>query len=148
MAYLLDTGILLRIVDTSDQLHDLVRRAVEALAIQKEGLFITNQNVAEFWNVATRPLTANGLGLPAATVADLLENIIEPTFGLLIETDGLFVEFKRLGRKYQFLGKQAHDARLVAMMLCWKVEKLLTLNDRDFRRYEPEGIVVVHPSSL
>ena len=48
MAYLLDTGILLRLVDTRDQVHDVVRNAVEVLATQSEDLFVTNQNIAEF----------------------------------------------------------------------------------------------------
>jgi hypothetical protein len=33
-------------------------------------------------------------------------------------------------------------------MLSWQVENVLTLNDRDFRRYEPEGITIVAPASL
>ena len=45
-------------------------------------------------------------------------------------------------------GKQVHDARLVAMMLAWQIDSILTLNDRDFRRYEPEGIRIVTPDSL
>jgi predicted nucleic acid-binding protein len=148
MAYLLDTGILLRLVDAKDPFHAVVRQAVQVLAAQQEELFITNQNVAEFWNVATRPVGDNGLGLPVATVVDLLENIIEPICAVLIETDSFFAEFKRLGRKYEFRGKRAHDARLVAMMRCWNLDKIVTLNDKDFRRYEPEGIVVVPPQSL
>jgi hypothetical protein len=40
-----------------------------------------------------------------------------------------------------------HDARLAAMMLAWQVDSILTLNDRDFRRYEPEGIQVMNPEA-
>ena len=29
------------------------------------------------------------------------------------------------------------------MMLTWNVENILTLNERNFKRYEPEGIAVV-----
>jgi hypothetical protein len=55
---------------------------------------------------------------------------------------------KRLIAKYAVSGKQVHDVRLVAMMLVWQIENVLTLNDRDFRRYEPEGITVVTPSTI
>jgi hypothetical protein len=55
---------------------------------------------------------------------------------------------KRLLAAYNVVGKQVHDARLVAMMLTWQVDKILTLNDRNFRRFEPEGISVVTPTSL
>lgn len=128
--------------------RSVVRQAIESLSVKKEELFITIQNVAEFWNVATRPATENGLGLPTATVCDLLERLIEPLRAVLFERDTLYTEFKRLALKYEVRGKQTHDARLTAQMLVWNVDKILTLNDRDFRRYEPEGIAVVHPDSL
>jgi predicted nucleic acid-binding protein len=122
--------------------------SVESLAAQQEELFTTTQNVAEFWNVATRPIGDNGLELPVATVANLLENVIEPICAMLVEPESVYGELKRLGVKYEFRGKQVHDARLVALMVCWGVEKVLTLNERDFRRYEPEGILVVTPKSI
>jgi len=148
MAHLLDTGILLRLADERDPLHPVVDSAVESLIAQREELLIGTQNVAEFWNVATRPLAANGLELPASAVLTLLETVIEPVCSVLVETDEIYHEFKRLGKKYEFRGKQAHDARLVALMRCWGIDKILTLNDRDFLRYEAEGIVAVNPRSL
>ncbi|MGD9720083.1 MAG: type II toxin-antitoxin system VapC family toxin [Pirellulales bacterium] len=146
MAHLLDTGILLRLVDQRDPLHERVVQAVAALAQQNEELFTTTQNIAEFWNVATRPVSANGLGLTGANVVELLQSIIEPTCGILIEAELLYSEFKRLGQKYGFGGKQAHDARLIAMTLCWGIETILTLNERDFRPYRAEGIVIETPT--
>ena len=62
---------------------------------------------------------------------------MQPSFGTL-----------RLGRKYGFGGKQAHDARLVAMMLCWGIDRILTLNDSDFQGYATEGILIITPQSL
>jgi hypothetical protein len=55
---------------------------------------------------------------------------------------------KRLINTYDVIGKQVHDARLVAMMLVWQVENILTLNDRDFQRYAPEDISIVTPAFL
>lgn len=49
---------------------------------------------------------------------------------------------------YNVIGKQVHDARLAAMMLTWGVENILTLNERNFRRFEPESIYVVAPANL
>jgi predicted nucleic acid-binding protein len=63
MPYLLDTGILLRIVDRRDPQHALVSRSVRGLITRGENLFIATQNVAEFCNVATRPIANNGLVL-------------------------------------------------------------------------------------
>ena len=148
MATLLDTGILIRLVDKKDILHTLVEEAVDNLIARQEDLLITTQNIAELWNVATRPVVNNGLALPTAAIAKLYEDTIEPICKVLAETDSLPDELKRLLIKYGAIGKQVHDARLVAMMLVWQIENVLTLNDRDFRRYEPEGITILTPATL
>ena len=148
MAYLLDTGILLRLIDVTDQHHSTVRGAVRALGNQQEPLFIATQNMAEFCNVATRPTANNGLGLTPVNAIKLLEEDIEPICGMLPETDAVYAELKRLIGNYGVIGKQVHDARLVAMMLIWQIDTILTLNERNFRRFEPEGIKIVTPASL
>ncbi len=148
MPYLLDTGILLRVADRRDQQHGMVFRAVQMLISRGEGLLITTQNVAEFFNVATRPLTSNGLGLTPSDALELLEKEIEPICSALAEPAPVYAELKRLVSTYGVSGKQVHDARLIAMMMVWQIDNLLTLNDRDFRRYEPEGITIVTPASV
>src|ERR1051325_6991603 len=60
--YLADTNLLLRLADTPSP-HNVI--AAEALArLFREGhqVFITGQNIIEFWAVATRPRESNGLG--------------------------------------------------------------------------------------
>ncbi len=148
MAYLLDTGILLRFVDSRDSLHSTVVDAVAKLGDQQETLVITMQNVAEFCNVLTRPITANGLGLAPSDAIDFVKRDIEPICRVTVDHSAAYDELKRLITTYSIVGKQVHDARLVAMMLAWQIENILTLNDRDFRRYEPEGIKVVTPAEL
>jgi predicted nucleic acid-binding protein len=148
MPYLVDTGVLLRFTNTQDPQHPVVKQTVEALVSRNEELYMTTQNAAEFWNVSTRPKSDNGLGLPHNTVTDLLAQTIEPMCTVLVERRTLYSELKRLLANYAVVGKQVHDARLVAMMLTWQIENVLTLNDRDFRRYEPEGITIVTPPSI
>ena len=148
MRYLLDSGILLRLADEHDSQHALVETAVGTLGNKGDELYITTQNVAEFWNVATRPAVNNGLGLPAATVAKLYEDTIEPICAVLVELDTLPAEFRRLLIQHSIVGKQVHDARLVAMMITWQIDNILTLNERNSRRFEAEGISVVVPGSL
>jgi predicted nucleic acid-binding protein len=148
MAYLLDTGILLRLIDKQDPRHALVNAALGVLGNRGESLVITTQNLAEFCNVATRPVANNGLGMTPNDALDLIEHEIEPICSALAEPAAVYAELKRLIATYGVLGKQVHDARLVAMMLVWQVENLLTLNDRDFQRYAPEGITIVTPASL
>lgn len=148
MAYLLDSGILLRLVDSKDSQHSLVEDAVDDLILHQETLLMATQNVAELWNVATRPVANNGLGLPPLEVQRLYEYAIAPVCGLVAESQESHANFLRLLGRYSVVGKQVHDARLVAIMLAWQVENVLTLNDRDFRRYEAEGIGVVTPAQL
>jgi predicted nucleic acid-binding protein len=148
MRFLLDSGILLRLVDEHDLQHDLVETAIGTLGNRGEELYITTQNIAEFWNVATRPVANNGLGLPPAAVAKSFDVTIEPSCAVLAELGTLHVEFRRLLTKYSVVGKQVHDARLVAMMLIWQIDTILTLNERNFLRYLPEGIAVISPASL
>jgi predicted nucleic acid-binding protein len=136
------------LVDVTDQEHPIVRGAVGELGRQQESLYVTTQNVAEFCNVATRPVASNGLGMDSAAAIGLFQRDIEPITAVLIENDAVYTQFIRLVSKYGVGGKQVHDARLVAMMLAWQVDSILTLNDRDFRRYEPEGVKVVTPAAL
>ena len=148
MRHLIDTGILLRLIDTQDPHHALVQSAFESLGNRADDLYITTQNVAELWNVATRPLANNGLNLPPAAVSQLLQQAIEPFCTIVTEPKSLPSEFRRLLIQYNVVGKQVHDARLVAMMLAVQIENILTLNEHDFRRYEPEGIKIFTPASI
>ena len=81
MPILMDTNILLRLVDPNDPEYALVREAVRALAGRGESLCFAAQNLVEFWNVCTRPASKNGLGLtPAQT--DERATLIEGKFPL------------------------------------------------------------------
>ena len=71
-----------------------------------------------------------------------------PICGVIEEVEKAHSTFLKILSTYCVVGKQVHDARLVAMMLAWQIDNILTLNDRDFRRYESEGIKVVTPAEL
>jgi predicted nucleic acid-binding protein len=60
MDVLLDTGVLLRLVNPADPQHVTVRNAVRILYQRGDSLVTTPQNIAEFWNVSTRPVQARG----------------------------------------------------------------------------------------
>ena len=47
MAYLLDSGILLRLIDKQDSLHQVIEDAVDRLIVRQETLLIATQNTAE-----------------------------------------------------------------------------------------------------
>jgi hypothetical protein len=60
---LVDTNILLRLSRFADPNFHPVRAALDELEDEKVELFYSLQNIAEFWNVSTRPRNVNGFGL-------------------------------------------------------------------------------------
>ncbi len=61
MIWLIDTNILLRLVQIADIHHTEAKNAVDKLLAQNFTLCILLQNVSEFWNVCTRPLDKKDL---------------------------------------------------------------------------------------
>jgi predicted nucleic acid-binding protein len=60
-SYLIDSNILLRISRRGDSDYRMVDGALERLLREDAALYYTHQNIAEFWNVWTRPANKNGL---------------------------------------------------------------------------------------
>jgi predicted nucleic acid-binding protein len=147
-AYLIDTNVLLRSVEAGHPMHATAHRALQQLTNTGAALYVAPQNLIEFWVVATRPLTANGLGLtPAETITEVVN--FKAAFRLLPETPSLVTEWERIAVVYSVCGKQAHDARLVAMMKIHGIGSIVTFNVGDFSRYTSgEGIAVVDPGAI
>jgi predicted nucleic acid-binding protein len=133
MAVLVDTNILLRISQPDTTHATIAERALDALRIRNEELRITSQNLVEFWAVATRSLTENGLGFTVEqAMAQMLA--LKQLFILLPEAP-LQSEWERLVTSYRVAGKNSHDARLVAAMMVHGTRSILTFNVQDFTRY-------------
>lgn len=145
MKCLVDTNILLRLVQKNSPMHLDTQRAILKLKKQGEFLCIIPQNIIEFWAVATRPLDKNGLGL-SITQAEEESEKLKKIFILELDTPQIFTEWESLVIKYQVMGKQVHDARLVAAMVAHNITHLLTFNVDDFKRFL--DIVVVDPRSV
>lgn len=134
MLVLADTNILIRMVNQSDCEHLTASSAVESLRQQGAEICIAPQNIVEFWNAATRPLTRNGLG----TIPREVENLVgrmEGEYMLLPENPDVYLLWKELVTRYSVSGTKVHDTRLVASALVHSVTKILTFNTADFRRY-------------
>lgn len=147
MDYLIDTNVLLRIIDRTDQQHMLTRTAVRKLRLGGEQLNVTMQNFVEFWNVATRPINKNGYGLVKDVVSHRLR-VLERSFTLLSDSAEVYTGWRRLVVEFDVRGIQVHDARLAATMNAYGITHILTFNTADFRRYASEGIVAVHPEQV
>jgi predicted nucleic acid-binding protein len=145
MACLIDTGILLRALDASSAQYRPIRKAVRVLWARDETLVVTLQNLAEFWSVSTRPVDKNGYGLSVDRARQRLA-MIERNCEVITEDDRSYRIWKGLLISHSIVGLAVHDARLVSVMLRQGVSTILTLNERDFRRYK--GIAVLTPDKL
>ena len=149
MAYLIDTNILVRLANTADVQHSVAARAVLELHRRGEELHLTPQVMIEFRNVATRPTGVNGLGLSTANVETLTAGF-EAKFLLLPDTRDIYPAWTALVGALGVMGKQVHDARLVAVCHAHGITHLLTFNFAHFIRmagFGP-GLVVVDPASV
>jgi predicted nucleic acid-binding protein len=143
MRVLLDTNILARLTEPGHAMHPGARDATRSVASQGHTLCIVPQNLYEFWVVCTRPQASNGLGKTATEAASELANI-RTLFTLLDDPPALLPSWEQLVTVNAVLGRNAHDARLVAAMVVHGITHLLTFNDADFRRFP--GITVLTPA--
>ena len=147
MIYLVDTNVLLRFSRHEDPSYQMAQDVVSRLEAEGHQLQITLQNLAEFWNVSTRPVNQNGFGRTLPETNLFLQEL-ELLFPLLPDLPTVYPVWRQLIVKYNVSGVQVHDARLVATMLIHDVKHILTFNTQDFTRYAPEGIVAVNPAAV
>jgi predicted nucleic acid-binding protein len=144
-SYLIDTNVLLRLFRKNDPLHQLIKATLSDLNGQGIGLYFSLQNIAEFWNVCTRPAERNGFGLTTAETNKCIKQV-ERTMTFLSGNERVYSIWRRLVIANDVRGVQVHDAHLVAIMLAYGLTKILTLNQADFLRYA--DIQAVNPNEL
>ncbi len=143
--YLIDTNILLRLSRENDPQNALIQAALNKLNQRGLGLYFTLQNIAEFWNVCTRPAGQNGYGLTVEET-QTRATAIEATMTLLPEDDRVYPVWRALFLAHHVRGVQVHDAHLAALAQVHGVTDILTLNAGDFQRLTEIG--AVHPATI
>jgi predicted nucleic acid-binding protein len=126
-------------------MHKDALEAVRLLKKSNEDLCIVPQNLVEFWAVATRPLTANGLEMTTGQAQSELGKI-HNFFRFLADNAALHDEWEKLVTTNQVSGRNTYDARIVAAMKVHGVSHLLTFNEQDFKRYR--DITVMTPTEI
>ena len=142
---LVDSNILLRMSKRDDPHYENVRTALQSLVGRGGQLCFTSQTLGEFWNASTRPLERNGFGL-STVEADRTARVIERDFVFLPDGRDVHERWRQLLFTPDVKGVQVHDARLAASMYVHGVPQLLTINVRDFRRFEQ--LRILHPDDL
>jgi predicted nucleic acid-binding protein len=130
----LDTNVLLTATDESRAHHGTARQLLAKG--RSAGLHgaVSGQIIREYLVVATRPVAVNGLGL---TTADAIRNMEQFTRRVAFcdETEATSVRLRGLVRMHDLAGKAIHDANVVAAMACHGIQRLVTENPEDFRKY-------------
>ena len=144
-AWLLDTNILLRMSKRDDPHNPIISEALRELVAQQARLCFTSQVLGEFWNASTRPRDRNGFGLSTAET-DRVARVIERDFEFLPDSRDVHDCWRRLLVEHEVKGVQVHDARLAASMYVHGVTQLLTVNVRDFQRFN--WLRAIHPAEV
>lgn len=119
--------------------------AVWKLANSGTLIHFTPQVARESWSVATRPADVGGYAL-TLEMADAILERAHQGLRFLHDTPDIYTIWRELLKRHRVSGKQVHDAYHAAAMLAHGISHVLTLDDRDFKRYSE--ITPIHPQDV
>lgn len=134
MNVLLDTNVVLRTLQPAHSMHADAVGAIAKLEAKGGNICLVSQTLYELWVTLTRPVMVNGLGKSATEAATILD-VLTATYLVYDDTPHVRPAWHQLVVAHAVLGKNAHDARLVAAMTVHGLTHLLTFNDADFQRF-------------
>jgi predicted nucleic acid-binding protein len=128
---MVDTNVLLAATDRSRDHHEA---AIRFLNEDTRRLAISPQIVREYLAVASRPVDINGLGLSGEDAVANVEQFLE---GMEVLTEGsaTTLSLMELIVEGPAVGKQVHDANVVAVALAHRAAAIVTDNTRHFARF-------------
>jgi predicted nucleic acid-binding protein len=127
-----DTNILVYANLTSAPFHTDARNSILTLQSVGVDLWINRQVLREYLTVVTRQTFASPLSAVQA-VSDI--RYFEQNFIVADETPAVTAKLLTLLQTILLGGKQVHDANIVATMLVYGIDRLLTHNVSDFTRF-------------
>lgn len=139
-ALVVDTCILAEATDAARSNHHVVLDVLEL----HPNLVLTAQVVREYLVAATRPASANGLGLSLGEARSNLA-AFRANMRLLPEERAILPAFWRLLDAVPCSGKRLHDAHLAATAVAHGTGHILTLNEGDFASFA-NHIAVITPA--
>ena len=142
---MLDTNVFLSATDEGRAEHRQAMLIFNEWAGGGTTLYASGQIMREYLAVATRPVDKNGLGLKQA---DALANVraLRRRTSLLAEDGKVADRLLSLLDDTPCMGKQVHDANVIAAMLVHGISTLVTINVADFTRFERHVTLVPLPS--
>ncbi len=137
-----DTCILLEATDANRGHH---RAALDVLELHP-ALVLPAQAIREYLAAATRPVSANGLGLSLIAARANLD-AFRVNVRLLPEERPVLPSFFRLLDDAPCTGRRLYDAHLAATAMAHQVAEVVTLNGTDFAPFSAH-LTVVTPTQV
>jgi len=135
----------LRYFVEDDPLQALVERAVDHIFDSGENIYFTPQVARESWAVLTRPKNVGGYAQTSSEASKFIEEA-GLAFAFIPDVPDIYTRWIEIVKIHDVAGRQVHDAYHVAAMMTHGLTQILTLDERDFRRY-PE-ITVANPATM
>jgi toxin-antitoxin system PIN domain toxin len=129
----LDTNVLIYAGRLDSVHHGAALATLERLEMEGCSLWISPQVLREYLAVVTRPQSM----VPALSIVEAIADVrrFMDLFDLAEERPTILEHLLRIVTSYPAAGKQIHDAHLVATMVNYGINRLLTFNRRDFERF-------------
>ena len=128
-----DTNVLVYVSRRAVPEHVVAREAVDRLQDEGHPLWISPQVLREYVATVTRPQAS----APAMPMQDAVADArrFAALFNVAEERPAILERLLHLLIVHRGAGKQVHDTNLVATMLDHGIQRLLTFNAADFRRF-------------
>ncbi len=138
-----DTNILLRATIVQFPFHQQAKVLIGNEIRVGTELWISWQVVREYIQQSTR----QQVFMNPMSIEQLEAEIvgIRALFRIADETEPVMEQLLTLIKKYPTAGKQVHDANIVATMLVYGIDTLLTLNVSDFERFQDQIKLITLP---
>jgi predicted nucleic acid-binding protein len=140
-----DTNIVLRAILDELPQHRETEALIQSLWERDVELWISRQVIREYLVQATHPKTLT-VPLTIEQVKRQVE-MLTHLFRITDETPIVTQHLLDLLQNYPTRGKQIHDANIVASMLAYEIDTLVTLNLADFTRYSDRIQLITVPSA-
>lgn len=136
-----DTNILLRAISPRLSLHQTCETLIYKMWADDVELWISRQVIREYLVQVTHSRTFE-TPLTSEAVLEQVQTI-RTLFSVANETALVTTQLLDLIATYPVQGKQIHDGNIVATMLAYGIDTLLTLNASDFRRFEDRITLII-----
>jgi len=132
-----DSNVLLRATFAGMNDHEACQATLDRLIDTDHELWISHQVIREFCVNATREDTFAKENAPQPHYKWILDvvDLLPVRFSIADEDANVRSKFLGLMHRERIVGKQLHDANIVATMQVNDIDTLVTRNERHFRRF-------------